>query len=145
MQRTDSFEKTLMWERLKAGGEGDKRGWDGWMTSPTQWTRVWVNCGSWQWTGRPGVLQSVGSQIVGQIEQLNWTEPAMWWYCNQLRLYVAFPRQNPPPPYPAPASCLWKNFNLLGILQVAKNKFKQRNEKFQKQKETLKQDKIITV
>ena len=44
MQRTDSLEKTLMWERLKAGGEGDDRGWDGWMTSSTQWTWVWVHC-----------------------------------------------------------------------------------------------------
>ena len=48
------------WERLKAGGEGDNRGWDGWMASPTQWTWVWVNSGSWQWTGRPGLLQSMG-------------------------------------------------------------------------------------
>ena len=53
------------WERLKAG-EGDGRGCDGWMASPTQWTWVWVNSGSWWWTGRPGVLQSMGSQRVGQ-------------------------------------------------------------------------------
>ena len=51
-------------ERLKAGGEGDNRGWDGWMASPTQWTWVWVNSRSWWWTGRPGVLQSMGSQRV---------------------------------------------------------------------------------
>ena len=51
------------WERLKAGGEGDDR--DGWMASPTQWTWVWVNSGSWWWTGRPGVLRSMGSQRVG--------------------------------------------------------------------------------
>ena len=44
------------WERLKAGGEGDDRGRDGWMASPTQWTWVWVNSGSWRWTGRPGML-----------------------------------------------------------------------------------------
>ena len=54
------------WERLKAGGEGDNKGWDGWMVSPTQWTWVWVNSGSWWWTGRPGVLQSMGSQRVRQ-------------------------------------------------------------------------------
>ena len=53
------------WERLRAGGEGDDREWDGWMASPTQWTWVWVNSGSWQWTGRPGVLQSMASQRVG--------------------------------------------------------------------------------
>ena len=53
------------WERLKVEGKGDSRGWDGWMTSPTQWKWVWVNSGSWWWTGRPGLLQSMGSQRVG--------------------------------------------------------------------------------
>ena len=53
------------WERLKARGEGDDSGWDGWMESPTQWTWVCVNSGSWWWTGRPGVLQSMGLQRVG--------------------------------------------------------------------------------
>ena len=50
------------WERLKVGGEGEDRGWDGWMASPTQWTWVWVNSGSWWWTGRPDMLHSTGSQ-----------------------------------------------------------------------------------
>ena len=58
------------WERLRAGGEGDNRGWDGWMASPTQWTWVWVNSGTWWWIGRPGVLRSVGSQRAG-LNQLN--------------------------------------------------------------------------
>ena len=64
------------WERLKAGGEGDDRGWDGWMASLTQWAWVWVNSGSWQWTGRPGVLQSMGSQRVRHnwATDLNWTD-----------------------------------------------------------------------
>ena len=53
------------WERLGTGGEGDNRGWDGWMASLTQWTGVWVNSGSWWWTGRPGVLWFMGSQRVG--------------------------------------------------------------------------------
>ena len=53
------------WERLKAGGEGDDRRWDGWMASPTQWIWVWVSFRSWWWTGKPGVLQSMGSQRVG--------------------------------------------------------------------------------
>ena len=53
------------WQRLKAGGEGDNRGWDGWMASPTQWTWVWASSGSWWQTGKPGVLQSMGSQRVG--------------------------------------------------------------------------------
>ena len=57
--------KDWCWEGLGAGGEGDDRGWDGWMASLTQWTWVWVNSGSWWWTGRPGVLPSMGSQRVG--------------------------------------------------------------------------------
>ena len=64
------------WERLKAGGEGYHRGQDGYMASPTQWTWVWVNSGSWWWTGRPGVLQSMGSQRVRHnwATEVNWTE-----------------------------------------------------------------------
>ena len=60
------------WERLKVGGEGDNRGWDGWIASPTQWTWVWVSSRSWWWTGKPVVLQSMGSQRVGH-DWLNWT------------------------------------------------------------------------
>ena len=64
------------WKRLKAGGEGDDRGWDAWMASPTLWTWVWVDCRSWWWTGRPGVLWFMGSQRVGHnwVTELNWTE-----------------------------------------------------------------------
>ena len=51
MRRADSFEKTLMLGKIKGGGEGDDRGWGGWMASPTQWTWVWVNSGSWWWQG----------------------------------------------------------------------------------------------
>ena len=63
------------WEKLGAGGEGDNRGWGGWMASLTQWTWVWVNCRSWWCTGRPGVLQSVGSQRDRHDwgAELNWT------------------------------------------------------------------------
>ena len=64
MRRSDSWRRPWCWERLKAGGEGDDRGWDGWMASPTQWTRIWASSESWWWTGRPGVLQSMGSQRV---------------------------------------------------------------------------------
>ena len=62
------------WERLRAGGEGDNIGWDGWMASPTQWTWVWVDSGSWWWTGRPGVLRFMGSQRVRHdwATELNW-------------------------------------------------------------------------
>ena len=57
--RTDSLEKTLMLERLKAWGDGDDRGWDGWMASPTQWAWVWASLRSWWWIGKPGMLQSM--------------------------------------------------------------------------------------
>ena len=62
------------WERLRAGGEGDNRGSDGWMASPTQWTWVWVDSGSWWWTGKPGVLRFMGSQRAGHdwATELNW-------------------------------------------------------------------------
>ena len=59
------LKRSWCWERLKAGGEGDDRRWDGWMASPTQWTWVWASSRSWWWTGRPGVLQSMGSQRAG--------------------------------------------------------------------------------
>ena len=64
------------WERLKEGVEGDSRGWHGWMTSPTRWTQVSANSGSWCWTGRPGMLQPMGSQRVEHhwATELNWTE-----------------------------------------------------------------------
>ena len=63
------------WEALGAGGEGDDRGWDGWLASSTWRTWVWVNSGSWWWTGRPGMLQFMGSQRVGHdwAIELNWT------------------------------------------------------------------------
>ena len=75
MQRVDSLEKTLMLGGMGAGGEGDDRGWDDWMASPTRWTWVWVNSGSWWWTGRPGVLWFMGSQRVGHdwATELNWS------------------------------------------------------------------------
>ena len=68
--------KDWCWEGVGAGGEGDARGWDGWMASPTRWTWVWVNSGRWWWTGRPGVLHFMGSQRVGHdwATERNWTE-----------------------------------------------------------------------
>ena len=70
------WKRLWCWEGLKAGGEGDDRGWDGWMASLTRWTWVWVNSGSWWWTRRPGVLLFMGSERVGQewATELNWTE-----------------------------------------------------------------------
>ena len=62
----------LCLERLRAGGEGDNRGWDSWMASPTHWTWVWVDSRSWWWTGRPGVLRFMGSKESDMTERLNW-------------------------------------------------------------------------
>ena len=69
------------WERLRAGGEGDDRGWDGWMASPTQWTWVWVNSQSWWWTGKPGMLRFMGSQRVGHdwATELSLTTDTIFW------------------------------------------------------------------
>ena len=70
------WKRPWCWERLRAGGEGDDRGWDGWMASLTRWTWAWVNSGSWWWTERPGMLWFMGSQRVGHdwATPLNWTE-----------------------------------------------------------------------
>ena len=69
------WKRLWCWEGLGAGGEGDDRGWDGWMASLTRLTWVWVNSGSWWWTRRPGVLWFIGLQRVGHdwATELNWT------------------------------------------------------------------------
>ena len=74
MRRADFLKRPWCWERLRAGGEGDNRGWDGWIASPTQWTWLWVDSGSWWWTGRPGMVQFTGSQRVEHdwAAKLNW-------------------------------------------------------------------------
>ena len=71
------------WERLKAR-EGDNRGWDGWMTSPTWWTWVWASSRSWWWTGKPAMLQSMGSQSIDTTEQRNWTENVLYWWLHKI-------------------------------------------------------------
>ena len=70
------WKRPWCWETLRAEGERDDRGWDGWMTSLTQWTWVWVDSGSWWWTGRPDVLWFIESQRVGHnwVTELNWNE-----------------------------------------------------------------------
>ena len=65
MWRTDNLKRPWCWQRLKVGGEGNDRGWDGWMASLTQWIWVWVGSGSWWWTGKPGMLQFMGLQRAG--------------------------------------------------------------------------------
>ena len=62
------------WKRLKEGREGDYSRWGGWMASLTQWTWVWANPRSWWWTGKHGMLQSIGLQESDTTEQLNWTD-----------------------------------------------------------------------
>ena len=100
------------WEGLGAGGEGDDRGWDGCMASPTQWTWVWVYCGSWWWTGRPGVLRFMGLQRVRHnwATDLSWTETGA--ECPATSLSVPKPRStlllfevfSPSPFWPSPGA-----------------------------------------
>ena len=82
------------WERLKAGGEGDDRGWDGWMASLIQWTWVWINSGSWWWTGSPGMLWSMGSQRVRHnwATELDWIGLYITSWTNHQQRQVRFPR-----------------------------------------------------
>ena len=81
------WKRPCCWERLKAEGEGDDRGWDGWMASPTRWTWVWASSGSWWRSGRPGVLQSMGSQTVGHdwATELNWMKALILLNCSRLK------------------------------------------------------------
>ena len=81
------WKRPWCWEGLEAGGEGDDRGWDGWMASPPQWA-FWVDSGSWWWTGGPGVLWFMGSRRVGhdwEIE-LNWSAFLPSWYSLWLKV-----------------------------------------------------------
>ena len=90
-------------EKDWGGGEGDDRGWDGWMASLTQWTWVWVNSGRWWWTGRPGMLQSMGSQRVGhnwatELTNLSMSgSPALpaqnLWCCSIWERHASLPSQ----------------------------------------------------
>ena len=78
MWRTDSLEKTLMLGKIEGGREGDDRGWDSWMASPTRWTWVWASSRSWWWTGKPGMLPSMGLQRVGH----DWETELSWYITN---------------------------------------------------------------
>ena len=74
MRKKTYWKRPWCWEKLRAEGEGDDRGWDGWMTSLTRWTWVWATSGNWWWTRKPGVLQSMGLQRVRDdwVTELNW-------------------------------------------------------------------------
>ena len=74
MWRVDSLEKPWCWEGLGTGGEGDDRGWDGWMAPPTRWTWVWVNSRSWWWTGGLACCNLWGCKESDTTEWLNWTD-----------------------------------------------------------------------
>ena len=74
MRRVDSLERRWCWEGLGAGGEGDDRGWDGWMASLTRWTWVWVNFGSGDWQGGLACCDSWGRKESDITERLNWTD-----------------------------------------------------------------------
>ena len=85
------WKRLWRWEGLGAGGKGDDRGWDGWMASLTRW--VWVNTGSWWWTGRPCMLQFMGLQRIGQdwATELNTLYP--WYNVMKMLLYFWDPPQ----------------------------------------------------
>ena len=82
------WKRPWCWERLRAGGEGDNRGWDGQMASPTRWVRVWANSRSWWWSGKPGVLQSMGSPRIRHdwVTELNF----FYWRIVYLQYYITF-------------------------------------------------------
>ena len=98
MWRADSFEKILMLGKIEGWGEGDDRGWDGWMTLWTQWTWVWVSSRSWWWTGRPGMLQSMGLQRVRHdwTTELNRTEKTLESSLDWKEIKPISPKGNPP-------------------------------------------------
>ena len=95
MQRTNSLEKTLMLENIEGRGRRDNRGWDGWMASLSWWTWVWVGSGSWWWTGKPGVLQSMGLQRVGhnwatELTAIEFLFVKEWWTCQHCLYSVLY-------------------------------------------------------
>ena len=94
------WKRPWCWERLKAGEEGDDRGWDGWMASPIQWTWVWASYGSWWWTGKPGVLQSIGSQRVGHDWAAELTD---WLWCQLFEVKIMY-------------YYIWKNHKILHVI-----------------------------
>ena len=102
------WKRPWCWEGLGAGGEGDDRGWDGWMASPTRWTWVWVDSGSWWWTGRPVMLRLMGSQRVGH----DWaTELKVFLLsfliCLPSSCFLLPDTPPTPPPSPVNSSCVF--------------------------------------
>ena len=91
-EESTHWKRPWCWEGLGAGGEGDDRGWDVWMASLTRWTWVWVNSGSWWWTGRPGMLWFMGLQRVGHnwATEMNWTELNWKYGLPEIRSYLRY-------------------------------------------------------
>ena len=98
MRRVDSLEKTLMLGGIGGRRRRGLRGWDGWMASPTRWTWLWVNSGSWWWTRRAGMLQFMGSQRVRHdwATELNWTESIPWFTSWNLCEFGPFSQEKKP-------------------------------------------------
>ena len=94
------WKRPWCWERLVVRGKEDDRGWDGWMVSPTEWTWVWVNSGSWWWTGRPCMLQSMGSQRVGHDWATELNRTVNWHFLSSWNV----------PLWLSSISCLWVYF-----------------------------------
>ena len=80
------WKRLWCWERLKEGGEGENRGWDGWMASTTYWTWIWTSSRGWWWTGKPGMLQSISSQRVKK----EWETELKWstFFTNKSTLFI---------------------------------------------------------
>ena len=93
------WKRTWCWEELGAGGERDNIGWGSWIASLTWWKWVWVNSGRWWWTGRPGVLQFMGSQRVGH----DWATELKWTIFQLLKLVILSTVWGEPPPSTPPA------------------------------------------
>ena len=113
MWRTDSLENILMLGKIEGRRRGVDRGWDSWMASLAQWTRVSTSSGSWWWTGKPGVLQSMGLKESDMTEWLNWID-----YINTLFIYIVYSPQFECKPHDSsrfcvfgdcqnPEKCLW--------------------------------------
>ena len=88
-EETIQWKRPWCWERLKMGGEGNNRGWDGWMASPTRWTWGWVGSGSWWWTGKPGVLQYMELERVRHdLGTEQWTTTSHFYTVQNAQLLI---------------------------------------------------------
>ena len=117
MERAKSLESPWWWERLKAGGKRDDRGWDGWMTSPTRLTWVWASSRNWWWTGRPGMLQFLGSQEVGYdwLTDLFWSSLVITFPLRSKHLLISWLQSPSAVILEPPQNKVWHCFHCLPI------------------------------